>query len=99
MLDLTADAEPLGLPPREQARLTWIKESFTDGIPGDAARARVPATVAGQAAADGDVDLALKLLYGASLRCWWAGSALQSGTSTGPFLRARVQLASRLDAD
>jgi DNA-binding CsgD family transcriptional regulator/tetratricopeptide (TPR) repeat protein len=72
VLDLAADAEPLGLPPREQARLTWIKESFTDGIPGGAAQARALATVADQAAADGDVDLALKLLYGASLRCWWA---------------------------
>ncbi len=72
VLDLAADAEPLGLPSREQARLTWIRESFTDGIPGDAAQARALATVAGQAAADGDVDLALKLLYGASLRCWWA---------------------------
>jgi DNA-binding CsgD family transcriptional regulator/tetratricopeptide (TPR) repeat protein len=72
VLDLAADAEPLGLPWREQARLTWIKESFTDGIPGDAAQARALAAVASQAAADGDVDLALKLLYGASLRCWWA---------------------------
>jgi AAA ATPase domain len=72
VLDLAADAESLGLPSREQARLTWIKESFTDGIPGDAAQARALAAVAGQAAADGDVDLALKLLYGASLRCWWA---------------------------
>jgi DNA-binding NarL/FixJ family response regulator len=72
VLDLAADAEPLSLPSREQARLTWIRESFTDGIPGDAGQARALVTVARQAAADGDVDLALKLLYGASLRCWWA---------------------------
>ncbi|MBV9093254.1 MAG: AAA family ATPase [Streptosporangiaceae bacterium] len=72
VLDLAAEAEPLGLPSREHARLTWIKESFTDGIPGDAAQARALAAVAGRAAADGDIDLALKLLYGASLRCWWA---------------------------
>jgi len=72
VLELAADAEPLGLPSREQARLTWIKESFTDGIPGDAVQARALTAVAGQAAADGDIDLALKLLYGASLRCWWA---------------------------
>lgn len=72
VLGLVAEAEPLGLPSREQARLTWIKESFTDGIPGDAAQARALAAAAGQAAADGDTDLALKLLYGAGLRCWWA---------------------------
>jgi DNA-binding CsgD family transcriptional regulator len=69
---LLADAEQLGLPHRDQARLTWIMESFTDGIPGDAAQARVLAAAAGQAADGGDTDLALKLLYGASLRCWWA---------------------------
>jgi DNA-binding CsgD family transcriptional regulator len=72
VLDLAAAAEPLGLPSREQARLTWIRESFTDGVPGDAAQARALVTVAAHAAADGDVDLALKLLYGAGLRCWWA---------------------------
>jgi DNA-binding CsgD family transcriptional regulator len=72
VLGLVADAEPLGLTSREHARLTWIRESFTDGVPGDAAQACVLAAVAGQAAADGDTDLALKLLYGAGLRCWWA---------------------------
>jgi DNA-binding CsgD family transcriptional regulator len=72
VLGLVADAEPLGLTSREHARLTWIRESFTDGVPGDAAQACALAAVAGQAAADGDTDLALKLLYGAGLRCWWA---------------------------
>jgi DNA-binding NarL/FixJ family response regulator len=69
---LLAEAGPLGLPSREQARSTWIRESFTDGIPGDAGQAHVLAAAADQAAADGDADLALKLLYGAGLRCWWA---------------------------
>ena len=72
VLSLLTDVEPLGLPSREQARLTWIRDSFTDGIPGDAPQARLLAAAADQAAADGDTDLALKLLYGAGLRCWWA---------------------------
>ena len=72
VLGLLADAEPLGLPSREQVRLTWIKESFTDGVPGDAPNARLLADAADQAGADGDTDLALRLLYGAGLRCWWA---------------------------
>jgi len=71
VLSLLAEAELLGLPPREQARLTWIRESFTDGIPADATQARSLAAAAGQAGAEGDTDLALKLLYGAALRCWW----------------------------
>jgi hypothetical protein len=92
VLDLAADAEPLGLPSRERARLTWIEESFTDGIPGDAAQARALAAVAGQAAADGDTDLALKLLYGAGLRCWWA--------EPGETVRDEVVTAAeRLDVD
>src|SRR6516162_11796693 len=43
---LLAEAETLGLASREQARLTWIRESFTDGIPGDATQARSLAAAA-----------------------------------------------------
>jgi hypothetical protein len=71
---LLAEAEPLGLAPREQAQLTWIRERFSDGIPGDATQARSLAAAADQAGAEGDADLALNLLYGAALRCWWADS-------------------------
>jgi hypothetical protein len=52
--------------------LTWIRESFTDGIPGGATQACALAAAADQAGAEGDTDLALNLLYGAALRCWWA---------------------------
>jgi len=72
VLSLVSEAEPLDLPPREQARLTWIRESFTDGIPGDATQARSLAAAADRAGAEGDTDLALKLLYGAAVRCLWA---------------------------
>jgi DNA-binding CsgD family transcriptional regulator/tetratricopeptide (TPR) repeat protein len=92
VLGLLAEAEPLGLSSREQARLTWIRESFTDGVPGDAAQALALAEAAGQAAAAGDTDLALKLFYGAGLRCWWAD----------PGQEARDQIvaaAERLDVD
>jgi DNA-binding CsgD family transcriptional regulator len=69
---LLNEAGPLDLRPRERVRAEWIRESFADGMPGDGSRARWLATIAGQAGADGDTDLALKLLYGAALRCWWA---------------------------
>jgi DNA-binding NarL/FixJ family response regulator len=72
VLSLLAEAGQVGLPPREQPRLIWVRESFTDGIPDDAAQARSLTVAAEQAAAHGDTDLALKLLYGAGLRCWWA---------------------------
>lgn len=95
VLSLLADAELLGLPARDQARSTWIKESFTDGIPGDAAQARVLAEAAGQAADDGDIDLALKLLYGASLRCWWA----DPGQATRDYVVAAAQRVDVEDTD
>ena len=46
VLGLLAQAEPLDLGPREQARVAWIRESFADGIPGDAARVRSLAATA-----------------------------------------------------
>jgi DNA-binding CsgD family transcriptional regulator len=71
VLSLLEEAELLGLGPREHARATWIRDSFADGIPGDAAQVRSLAELASRAAADGNSDFALKLLYGAALRCWW----------------------------
>jgi DNA-binding CsgD family transcriptional regulator/tetratricopeptide (TPR) repeat protein len=70
--DLLAEAGPHDLAPREQARVAWIRDSFADGIPGETSKARSLAVSAERAGADGDTDLALKLLYGAALRCWWA---------------------------
>jgi DNA-binding CsgD family transcriptional regulator/tetratricopeptide (TPR) repeat protein len=70
--DLLAEAGPDDLTPREQARVAWIRDSFADGIPGETSKARSLAVSAERAGADGDTDLALKLLYGAALRCWWA---------------------------
>jgi DNA-binding CsgD family transcriptional regulator len=71
VLSLLEEAELLGLGPSEHARATWIRESFADGIPGDAAQVRSLAELASRAAAEGNSDFALKLLYGAALRCWW----------------------------
>ena len=71
VLSLLEEAELVGLGPREHARATWIRESFVDGIPGDAVQVRSLVELAGRAAADGNSDFALKLLYGAALRCWW----------------------------
>jgi DNA-binding CsgD family transcriptional regulator len=88
---LLSETEPLDLRSRERVRAAWIRESFADGMPGDGSRARWLATIAGQAGADGDTDLALKLLYGAALRCWWAepGQAVREEV---------VAVAERLDA-
>ncbi|MCH5676886.1 ATP-binding protein [Streptomyces gilvus] len=66
----------------DQARTEWLREIFHDGVPGDAGRVLGLCDSAARSAAAGDVDLALNLLLGAALRCWWA--------ETGPQPRARV---------
>jgi DNA-binding CsgD family transcriptional regulator/tetratricopeptide (TPR) repeat protein len=69
LLDSVARLE---LSPQDLARMTWLREIFHDGAPGDPnAIARLVA-VAREAAAGGDRDLSLNLLQGAALRCWWA---------------------------
>src|SRR5262249_18415299 len=67
------------------ARVEWLREIFHDGHPGDAVRVQELCTVAGKAYQAGDPDLALNLLLGAGLRCWWA--------DTGPAARARCAAA------
>jgi tetratricopeptide (TPR) repeat protein len=63
-------------------RLEWLREIFHDGVPGDPVRVHELCRAARKASDCGDVDLALNLLMGAALRCWWA--------DTGPEARARV---------
>jgi DNA-binding CsgD family transcriptional regulator len=66
----------------DRARMEWLREIFDDGVPGDAARVLELCDIAQRSAQAGDNDLALNLLLGAALRCWWA--------DTGPAARARV---------
>jgi DNA-binding CsgD family transcriptional regulator/tetratricopeptide (TPR) repeat protein len=66
----------------DRARMEWLREIFNDGVPGDAARVRELCAAADRSARAGDLDLALNLLLGAGLRCWWA--------DTGPDARALV---------
>ncbi|MGW2161686.1 ATP-binding protein [Nonomuraea sp. NPDC001699] len=69
---LLGEGELLRLSARQRARITWIRETFEDGIRDDSAAAHSLADLAESMAAQGDVDLALKLLSSASLRCFWA---------------------------
>jgi ATP/maltotriose-dependent transcriptional regulator MalT len=52
--------------------MTWLREIFYDGAPGDQTAIARLVGVAREAAAGGDRNLALNLLHGAALRCWWA---------------------------
>ncbi len=79
---LVTAAARLDLSELDYARMQWLQEIFHDGVPGDATRVLELCAIARQSVQAGDRDLALNLLLGAALRCWWA--------DTGPAARARV---------
>jgi len=80
--ELLAKAARTDLSDLQQAKMQWLREIFNDGVPGDAGQVFNLCEVAQRAIAASDSDLALNLLLGAALRCWWA--------DTGPAARARV---------
>src|ERR1700730_4455825 len=69
LLDAAARLE---LTPHDIARMTWLREIFHDGTPGDPTAVAKLVSVARDASTEGDRNLALKLLQGAARRCWWA---------------------------
>jgi DNA-binding CsgD family transcriptional regulator/tetratricopeptide (TPR) repeat protein len=79
---LLAEADVLPDSSAHRTRMTWIRESFDDGVRDPAAGARSLADLADRVGADGDTAQALKLLWGATLRCFW--------TEPGPQARERV---------
>jgi tetratricopeptide (TPR) repeat protein len=84
---LVTAAARLDLSELDYARMQWLQEIFNDGVPGDATRVLELCAIARRSVQAGDRDLALNLLLGAALRCWWA--------DTGPAARARVVEATR----
>jgi DNA-binding CsgD family transcriptional regulator len=80
--ELLRSADRTELTELDRARMTWLAESYDDGVPGDPEGVFRLCDLAGQAEAAGDRDLAFNLLVAASLRCWWA--------DPGPAARARV---------
>ncbi len=73
-------AATLQLTSHDVARMTWLREIFNDGAPGDPDAVGRLVRVARDAAAGGDRNLALNLLQGAALRCWWAEPGAEAKT-------------------
>jgi DNA-binding CsgD family transcriptional regulator len=69
---LLRQTESIELSERQRSRLVWIRDRFDDGIHDVAPGARSLIDLAERVAADGDTGFALKLLWGAALRCFWA---------------------------
>jgi DNA-binding CsgD family transcriptional regulator len=80
VLRLLAEADRVGLSERQRWRTAWIRDSFDDGVLGRAQAAWSLAQVAERAAVE-DPDLALNLLYGAALRCWWTEPGVEARRS------------------
>ncbi len=72
--------------------MAWIGQSFTDGISADLEIAvRSLLESAEVAVAANDLDLALNLLTGAALRCWWVGADPQARDEIVSFAKAMPQ--------
>jgi DNA-binding CsgD family transcriptional regulator/tetratricopeptide (TPR) repeat protein len=67
---LVREAEQLDPDGEQRARLTWLRNTFADTVPGDQGQMRSLVDAAELAADAGNSDLALHLLFGAALRCW-----------------------------
>src|SRR5580693_3752295 len=67
---LVREAGQLNPDGEQRARLTWLRNTFADTVPGDQSQMRSLVDAAELAADARNSDLALHLLFGAALRCW-----------------------------
>lgn len=88
---LLRQSAAIELSARQRSRMVWIRDRFDDGIGDVAAGVRSLTELAERSAADGDTGLALKLLWGAALRCFW--------TEPGAVREEVVSVAERLPVD
>jgi tetratricopeptide (TPR) repeat protein len=68
------EAAQVDLTDLDRTRVTWLSETLNDDVRADSARVRYLCDSARCAHALGDLGLALNLLVGGGLRCWWADS-------------------------
>ncbi|MBB5773989.1 ATP-binding protein [Nonomuraea jabiensis] len=86
---LVRDAQALGLPPHGRATAAWLLSGFEDGVREDVSRVAELGGLAASVAADGEVEPAVRILWGAAMRCFWS----EPGTSAR---RALLEVADRL---
>ena len=86
------DDARLDVPVQRQTQLTWIRDSFDEGLTNVAEGMRTLADAAERVAAEGNTDLAMKFLGGAALRGWWADQPASPGEHV-------AAVAERIDVD
>ncbi|ANW64180.1 LuxR family transcriptional regulator [Mycobacterium sp. djl-10] len=67
-----AEVELLGPSGQQQVRAAWIRGGFDDGMRDPSVGAAELARLAEAVAADGDIDLAVRILWSAALRCFFS---------------------------
>jgi len=67
---LVREAEQMNPDGEQRARLTWLRVTFADAVPGDQGQTQSLVDAAEVAADAGNSDLALHLLFGAGVRSW-----------------------------
>jgi DNA-binding CsgD family transcriptional regulator len=66
---LLGQAVALSLTGQQRVRVTWIRSEFDDGVRDQATGTKGLADLAAEVAADGNADLAVRILWSAALRC------------------------------
>ncbi|SEL43533.1 ATP-binding protein [Nonomuraea pusilla] len=69
---LVREAQALELSPPRRATAAWLLSGFEDGVREDVSRVPELAGLAASVAADGQVELAVRILLGAAMRCFWS---------------------------
>jgi DNA-binding CsgD family transcriptional regulator len=89
---LLREVATVELSAQQRARATWILSSFDDGMRDDTAGPLELAGLAESVAADGDLNLGMRILWGAGMRCFW----IEPGVAAREHL---VAVADRLPID
>ncbi|WP_280494554.1 ATP-binding protein [Nocardia asiatica] len=69
---LVVAARALPSTPRHTATAAWLLSGFDDGVRENPSRTAELATLAASVAADGHPDAAMRILWGAAMRCFWS---------------------------
>jgi DNA-binding CsgD family transcriptional regulator len=82
VIRLVNEAEALELQPLDRARMRWLQGVFDGQQAGGADRFDAIIVTANALTAEGEVDLALNILWSAAIQCWWS--------DPGPRVSARI---------
>ena len=69
--NLLDEASRCDLTTQQRARVVWLRGGFDEGLRGRTADTRALAGLAETVAAEGDRDLAVRILWSAAQRCFW----------------------------